>query len=188
MRGANRKTAGQTGTAAAVVKRMVQLAGLLCVGLLPLRVTAAAERAVEEVIVEGHLGLREARAAITAAEDLFFARWNEINGDDDLDIECRMEAETGTRFKRRVCAARFFREARQREGQDRLYNMQTGNTFVASAQAEIAKRNPELKARMSALVKEDRELAKLLREREQRERHYRQLRDQQFQDRLIVIE
>jgi hypothetical protein len=63
----------------------------------------------DEVIVEGR-GLGALRSEIVRAEEAVFARFNDINSDDEFDIDCRMEIPLGSRVRRRVCRANYWRE------------------------------------------------------------------------------
>jgi hypothetical protein len=64
----------------------------------------------DEIVVKGG-GLETLRGEIVRAEDAVFARFNEINSNDDFDISCRSEVELGSRIPKRVCRAEFWREA-----------------------------------------------------------------------------
>lgn len=66
-------------------------------------------QAVDEVIVEGR-GLGALRAEVIRAEEVVFARFNDINSDDEFDIDCRMEIPLGSRIPRRVCRANYWRD------------------------------------------------------------------------------
>ena len=63
----------------------------------------------DEIIVEGR-GLGALRSEIIRAEELVFARFNDINSDDEFDIDCRMEIPLGSRIPRRVCRANYWRD------------------------------------------------------------------------------
>lgn len=73
----------------------------------------------EEVLVRG-TRLRELKAAIVVAEDRFYARYNELNLVDDYDIDCRMDAHTGTRIPQRRCFAKLLLKAMALEGEEAL--------------------------------------------------------------------
>jgi hypothetical protein len=62
----------------------------------------------DEIIVRG--SLEALRRQIVQAEQLVFARFNDINGDDAFDIHCRWVVPTGTHIRQRVCVANFWRE------------------------------------------------------------------------------
>lgn len=66
-------------------------------------------QAVDEVIVEGR-GFGALRSEVIRAEELVFARFNDINSDDELDIDCRTEVPLGSRIPRRVCRANYWRD------------------------------------------------------------------------------
>ena len=80
------------------------LGGLLLAGGL----TEAAESAVEldEVEVVG-MSLRKLQREMLKTEKLFFARFNDLNDNDDFDIQCRLYKRTGTQVPRRECRVQF---------------------------------------------------------------------------------
>jgi len=85
---------------------------------------ATEPRADEEILVLGER-LEELRIRIRLAEDDVYARFNEINSDDDFDIQCTAEQRTGTRLGRQVCAARFEGRISSRAGKDYLSALRT---------------------------------------------------------------
>ena len=63
----------------------------------------AGESEIEEIIVIGELSRSAVRAQIVRVENDIYRFYNEHNGNQKLDIECREIALTGTRIKQRVC-------------------------------------------------------------------------------------
>ena len=61
-----------------------------------------------EVMVEGHRKQQQQmRLELQRIETRFYARYNELNTDDEFDIHCADEALTGTAFRNRSCQPRF---------------------------------------------------------------------------------
>ena len=77
----------------------------------------------DEVLVHG-TRLRDLKAAVVAAEDRFYMRYNDLNKVDDYDIDCRMDMHTGTRIPQRRCFAKLLLEAMGQQGEEVLYMLQ----------------------------------------------------------------
>ena len=61
-----------------------------------------------EVMVEGtRRQQQQMRLELQRIETRFYARYNELNTDDEFDIDCADEALTGTAFRNRSCQPRF---------------------------------------------------------------------------------
>src|SRR5688572_426296 len=69
----------------------------------------------DEIVVLGNI--RELRRQLRIAEDLLFARFNDINSDDRFDIFCTWEASTGTHIRTRRCASNEWRAQESGYGQ-----------------------------------------------------------------------
>ena len=65
------------------------------------------------------------RAQIVRVENDIYRFYNEHNGNQKLDIECREIALTGTRITQRVCEPVFWTEARARTTQEFLQEFNT---------------------------------------------------------------
>tara|TARA_B100000949_G_C14182235_1_gene407984 strand:+ start:402 stop:875 length:474 start_codon:yes stop_codon:yes gene_type:complete len=78
----------------------------------------AGESEIEEIIVIGELSRSAVRAQIVRVENDIYRFYNEHNGNQKLDIECREIALTGTRIKQRVCEPVFWTEARAQTTQE----------------------------------------------------------------------
>ncbi|MEE3172211.1 MAG: hypothetical protein VX276_05345 [Pseudomonadota bacterium] len=85
----------------------------------------AGEREIEEIIVIGELSRSAVRAQIVRVENDIYRFYNEHNGNQKLDIECREIALTGTRIKQRVCEPVFWTEARARTTREFLQEFNT---------------------------------------------------------------
>lgn len=75
------------------------------------------ERVDEEIIVRGK-SYGEFRLEVERAKDAVFARFNDINSDDRLDIHCRAEPRLGSKLDERVCASNSWREQDANFGRD----------------------------------------------------------------------
>ena len=85
----------------------------------------AGESEIEEIIVIGELSRSAVRAQIVRVENDIYRFYNEHNGNQKLDIECREIALTGTRIKQRVCEPVFWTEARARTTRELLQEFNT---------------------------------------------------------------
>ena len=85
----------------------------------------AGESEIEEIIVIGELSRSAVRAQIVRVENDIYRFYNEHNGNQKLDIECREIALTGTRIKQRVCEPVFWTQARARTTREFLQEFNT---------------------------------------------------------------
>jgi hypothetical protein len=149
-------------------------------------------RELEEVVVTGDRKLSAARKAIVEAEDRFYSRWNEINGDHAFDILCYSDAPTGTRIISRVCVPVFVMNIQAAAAQETMMAMQggmslEGGTVVLSdATPRLMLERDALKKRMLEMANSDPELKRALIERARLDQYYPKLRKEKFKGRLIV--
>lgn len=66
---------------------------------------------IEELEVIGQRSLLSFRLQMYDAEDFMYALFNELNGNDKLDVLCELRAPTGTRIQRRTCVRRYMQQA-----------------------------------------------------------------------------
>lgn len=153
----------------------------------------APEQVLDEVLVKGERArLEDLRAQMIEAEARFFERYNELNDNDAFDVNCRSEARTGTRIKRRYCRAEYEEEAIRQQGQESLLNLQyirsqlptRGDIIVPGpplpATIVMEARRPEFRENMRRVVSESAELFDLLLQREDMVDRYELLRRQVF--------
>lgn len=139
---------------------------------------------LDEIIVSGRLdSLSSAWKAVIEAEDRFYARYNELNQDDSMDITCRFEQPTGTRIPKRTCQARYFDEASRSEAMRVLGTME-GNVRSLRPDAMQA----ELKARTLKLLKTDPQLKRALLERARLDQYYQALRAGKLKEGKVVLD
>lgn len=81
----------------------------------------------DQVVVNG-LAVGSLRQRITLAEDAVYARFNALNTDHGLDVQCSMQAELGTRMKKRVCTTAAQREQNANIGEAVVRELQ-GQSF-----------------------------------------------------------
>jgi hypothetical protein len=78
---------------------------------------------------------RRLKREMTAAEDRFYRRFNELNTRDAFDIRCEMEKETGTRVPKRQCRIQFLVDAQAIDAQEFYRGLFNGwgvdSTFAA---------------------------------------------------------
>lgn len=149
-------------------------------------------RELEEVLVRGQRRLSAARKAIEEAEDRFYLRWNEINGDRAFDIHCYRDAPTGTRLSARVCVPVFVADIQTAAAQATLMGMQGGMAaeggFVALSDGtpRMMLQRQALRKRMLEMANSDPELKRALLERARLDQYYQELRKEKFKGRLVV--
>ncbi len=142
-----------------------------------------------EIIVTARQdSLSSLRLALVDAEDRFYARWNELNKDDALDIVCRTEAPIGTRLKRRTCAPRLLDEANREQAMMMLSgNAGAGGSVRAKGTGDLrTQAAAELKRRTLPLLDTDSRLRQALLERTRLQQMYDELRRDKLEDRLFV--
>ncbi|HXC60737.1 MAG TPA: hypothetical protein VN645_15585 [Steroidobacteraceae bacterium] len=168
-----------------------------CLGAQTTGVVGTATRAssaeTDEIVVHG-TRLYELRAAIVAAEDRFYARYNELNKVNDFDIECTVDAPTGTRFKQRTCLTRLQQRAQQENGREFVQMLQdqsaglTGTAPITDPNTAMLARYEEYKRNVLYLLKMNPELRQLVRERDAAEKRYNEERRKRFKGRLASFE
>lgn len=188
-------------------RRVVPAAAVLLPLFLPapLALYAAAQdtagqevRALDEVTIEGHRGLRTLRAQMIRLEDRFYARYNDLNTEDRFDIHCDETASTGSLVKHRRCAVVFESRAREDEGQRHhralLHAMPNGpggaTTYATGSEdsggkewiapvpaiVAITMQRDQFKATMTRVTQGDAELVELLRQRQELADRYEKMR------------
>lgn len=142
----------------------------------------------EVVVTAQRVQLQEMRKELIRLEDRFYERYNDLNTKAAFDIHCVSVARTGTRFIKRTCRAQYEDDAVQAEGQGALAALQTmrsaGNGQVASPpeppMMAILARQDEFRAHMQSVVRHDRQLQELLRERAELLKRYEAMRRKIF--------
>jgi hypothetical protein len=146
---------------------------------IPTARAAQAELQLDEAIVRGKkIKAAELRKQMVELEDQFFARYNELNDQDEFDVHCHQEAKIGSRLLRRTCRGVYEDSARQEEGREAFLIRQefqnqasvgapprlNASPPVPAAERIEAKR-PAFQANMRRVVGKSRVLTRMLRER-----------------------
>jgi hypothetical protein len=137
---------------------------------------AVSSEPLPEVEIRGtRARLREMRDEMVRLEDLFYQRYNQLNTDDQYDVHCYMEQPTGTLLRYRVCRPQFAETATSEEAKAFL-----GGYSVAPANLVIMSKYPDFEKHALAVINRDRDLLRLVREREALEARYENLRRVEF--------
>jgi hypothetical protein len=137
---------------------------------------------LDEVTVMGKR-LYQMREDLVAAEERFFALYNELNTDDAYDVHCVFEAPLGTRLKRRVCRPGFIERAQEQEVRAFI----TGE-FAPSVHLVEQERRAEYRKTMADVVNSDPRLLRLLLERDRLEQRYKKAHQERFKGRWVLFE
>jgi hypothetical protein len=126
----------------------------------------------DEFVVSGKPDNPEAvRKALVEAEDRFYARYNELNKDDEYDIVCRVEAPLGKRLRVRSCEPRFIEEATRDDSVTKIQGR--GNVQIISAtELRAGAKFQTMRQRMRDIVEQDVVLQNTLAERGELEQAY----------------
>ena len=100
-----------------VLTTLVCLATQPCIAAQPPAVPDPTTDVIDEIVVRG-ARLRDLRAAIVAAQDRFYARYNDVNQADEFDIDCAEDIHTGQRIPQRRCFTKVQREAMAQNGRE----------------------------------------------------------------------
>lgn len=159
------------------MKRFPHVALLLCLLVAAQSQGASApatphrEDSLDEVVVHG-TKLDEIMQEMVQAEDRFFARYNELNTNDDFDMHCAQEARVGTAIRRRACRAVYMNKAFEVEGQNHAEAMKEMTQEPPRpwrpplpATITIEARRKDYQQNMRDVVRRNPELIKMLRER-----------------------
>lgn len=143
---------------------------------------------LDEVVVTGRLdSLSGLQKALIEAENRFYARWNELNDDDRLDVLCRAEAPTGRRVSRRRCDARVVDDFTHEEAMV-LYRSADANVKVRTTDDIRQRVALELKRRTLLLIDQDPELRLALLQRARLQQMYDDTRARKFSGRRVVFD
>ena len=71
------------------------------------------DRPIEEITVRAEQTVMAIRYQLRSAQDEMFAKFNELNSNDEFDIKCRNVRHAGSHIPRRECEPRFFTRERQ---------------------------------------------------------------------------
>ena len=88
--------------------------------------TPAPTVSADETVVVRGMAPGTLRTMIEEAEESIYARFNEINSDDQFDIFCYQLVEIGSKMLRRRCLPNYWRDASAEMGEETLRGMQSG--------------------------------------------------------------
>jgi hypothetical protein len=139
----------------------------------------AVEQLDEFVVKSDHLW--QIRRAIVEAENRFYARYNELNTNDDFDVECAVNAALGSRIASRRCEIHFYDQARQEAASAAL-----GGYYAPDAELVYLERIADYRNNALKIINSDLQLRKLARKREDLGRLYIKRQKEVFKDRWIA--
>lgn len=151
--------------------------GVACAADVSAVPTSGTDAVTDEVVVNG-ARLRGLRAAVLQAEDRFLARYNELNQDHDLDIQCLQFTPTGTHFSYRYCLTRLQKKAQQKDGDEFLTYMRNSDVQNGAAPpipetgVRLMERSQDYRKNLIKLLRDHPELRELLVARGDAERLY----------------
>ena len=123
------------------------------------------------------------RKELVKLEDQFYAKYNEINTNNQFDVHCRMERRTGTNLSARVCTPVFVDNATEDEARAFL----EGRT-ITPASMVILEKTPAYKKNLLDVSKANPELRKVLMEIDTLQKRYEVVRKKKFKGKVIVFE
>jgi hypothetical protein len=127
--------------------------------------------------------LRDLRAELVRMEDQFYAKYNEMNKDDQYDVVCHMEARTGTILKSRVCRPVYENDATEAEARALL----DGRSAPPASMVVLSK-YPDFRKNMLDLMRKSPELRRVVKDREALEKRYQAVRKKKFEGKVVVFE
>jgi len=166
---------------------------IVCIAILFSATTGATEAGteVDEVVVRGQR-LYEMRAAIVAAEDKFFARYNDLNSIDEFDIDCRQLKRTGSISERRACFPRIVEQATTDEAKafyDAWLQIAGHNRPRADdPHALLARKSGEYRLNMQKLLRGNADLRALVREQEHLQKRYDAERNRRMKGKVASLD
>ena len=139
-------------------------------------VTNPSAEEMDQIVVQG-TQLWELRAAVIKAEDRLLARYNELNKDDDLDIDCRQHKPTGTHIEFRYCLTRLQERAQQRDGSEFLAYLQglevtNGQNPPDRPETLLLERQADYRKNLVRLLRNNPDLRQLINQRADALRRY----------------
>jgi hypothetical protein len=181
----------------ALLRAMGIGAAFIVMTLLPLVPSVAADSSAttkenksDEIVVTAEREkLYKLRAEIVQTEDRFYELFNKLNTNKDFDITCSIDVPTGSKIGRRVCKPKFVLKAQEDEARTAVNNMQQpGGAFVLVANMAITEKMDEYKKHVLAVINQNNQLRKLIREREELDKRYEAARKQKLNGHLFVVE
>lgn len=141
-------------------KKAAQVIGLLAglCGIPGMAIEAAApsgqDEAIEEITVIGQRSLISLRLETSAAEDVMFGLYNELNTDDKYDIVCRTDTRVFSHIKGKSCRPEYAWDAMMEEAQNRARGEEQGVPVAIV----LADQYPRLNAKFQEMLQKSPEL------------------------------
>ena len=142
---------------------------------------------IEEIQVYGHKSLLHLRLDIYEAEDAYFDLFNSLNSDDDYDIHCYLEAQTGTRLRRRMCKTQYMvrLEAEATAEWVGASRARPGQSYL-DPRARVRRLDALVQEEMGRLIAENPEFVERLNEYRQKKQLYESERIKRCEGRLFL--
>lgn len=109
---------------------------------------------IEEITVYGARPLINLRWEMHTAEKNFYGVFNNLNSNDDFDVECGYETQTGSRLTEYSCSARFLRDYRSRLNKERMF----GSVATPEKRINLPDMEREMREEMVSLIEKHPEL------------------------------
>lgn len=148
---------------------------------------------LDEVVVSA-ARLRELRDEVIRAEDQMIARYNELNLDDDLDIQCFKFTPTGTRLSHRMCMTKLQIRSQQKDGSEFLQYMRNADISNGAAPPaletgmRLLERWPDYRKNLNKLLEQDAALRELVVNRGELMRRYESERNRRVKGRVLLAD
>jgi hypothetical protein len=159
----------------------------LCTGLF-IAADADAAGLTDELVPEVEINarresLRHLRSEVVRLEEDFYAKYNELNTDDQYDVQCDQTEPTGSTLRRRECHPVFVNRATAAEAYAFL-----GEDPVPPASSVIVRKWPAFEKTLLKAIKTHPELQKLAATHAAMQKRYEVVRKLKFKGKVIVLD
>jgi secretin/TonB-like protein len=127
--------------------------------------------------------LRHLRSEIVKLEEGFYAKYNELNTDDEYDIHCGRSVPTGSVLRQRECQPVFVNRATEAEAQAFL-----GGYPIQPASSLILRKWPDFEKTLVQAIQTHPELQKLAGEHAAAQKRYEVVRKLKFRGKIFVLD
>ncbi|MEO8316409.1 MAG: hypothetical protein ABI645_16650 [Pseudomonadota bacterium] len=134
---------------------------------------------LDEIVVKTD-HLNQIRQAMLETENRFYARYNQLNTDDDFDVDCARTASLGSRIQGHRCEIAFYAKAREQESSAYL-----AGYYAPAAELVYLERIVDYRKNALKLINSDLQLRKLVRQREDLGKLYTRRQKEIFAHRWI---
>ena len=145
------------------------------------------EEEIEEIRVYGHKSLLSLRLEVYEAEDAYFDLFNSLNSNDDYDIHCYREAQTGSRLKRRVCKTNYLVRLEAEATAEWVRASQAGaSQSYLDPRARVRRLDAKVQEEMNTLAAERPEFVERLNEYSNKKQLYENERRRRCEGQIIL--